>query len=170
MLMDLETLDWDDELLRMRSASRGRCCRRSRSSSEVYGDGQGRRSAGIPVAGDLGDQQAALFGQACFDAGEAKNTYGTGCFMLLNTGTKAVPVEERPAHHRRLQDRRPAAPCTRWRARSPSPARWSSGCATTSGMISVVAPRSRRWPTTVEDNGGVYFVPAFSGLFAPYWQ
>ena len=88
-------------------ASRSRCCPTIKASSEVYGTGVGDL-AGIPIAGDLGDQQAALFGQTCFAAGEAKNTYGTGCFMLLNTGTKAGAVEERPAHDARLQDRRPA--------------------------------------------------------------
>ena len=87
--------------------------------------------AGVPIAGDLGDQQAATFGQTCFAAGEAKNTYGTGNFMLLNTGTEPVQSKNGPAHDGRLQDRRRRPRCMRSRARSRSPARWSSGCATT---------------------------------------
>jgi len=89
MLMNLQTLDWDDEILRLMGIPRS-MLPQIKASSEVYGKATGDL-AGIPVAGDLGDQQAALFGQTCFSAGEAKNTYGTGCFMLLNTGTKVVP-------------------------------------------------------------------------------
>ena len=128
--MDLETLDWDDELL-ARSASRGRCCPRSRSSSEVYGEATLGDVAGVPVAGDLGDQQAALFGQTCFAAGEAKNTYGTGYFLLLNTGTEAVPSKNGllTTVGYKIGDQ-PAVYASR--ARSPSPARSCSGCATTS--------------------------------------
>ena len=88
MLMDLHALDWHDELLGAIGVPR-EVLPTIRSSSEVYGQGTGDL-AGVPIAGDLGDQQAALFGQACFDAGDAKNTYGTGCFMLLNTGERAV--------------------------------------------------------------------------------
>jgi glycerol kinase len=87
--------------------------------------------AGVPVAGDLGDQQAALFGQTCFAAGEAKNTYGTGCFMLLNTGPAAVPSEERPADHAWPTGSGRARRFMPSKARSRSPARWSAGCATT---------------------------------------
>ena len=87
--MNLETLDWDAEILSLMGIPR--CMLPAiKASSEVYGAGVGAL-AGIPIAGDLGDQQAALFGQTCFSAGEAKNTYGTGCFMLMNTGTKVVP-------------------------------------------------------------------------------
>ena len=88
MLMNLETLDWDDEILGIMGIPKS-MLPAIKASSEVYGTGVGEL-AGIPIAGDLGDQQAALFGQTCFSAGEAKNTYGTGCFMLLNTGNKAV--------------------------------------------------------------------------------
>src|SRR5207244_1584434 len=88
MLMDLRTLDWDDEILRVMGIPR-QMLPEIRSSSEVYGNAVGDL-AGIPVAGDLGDQQAALVGQTCYSPGEAKNTYGTGCFMLLNTGTEIV--------------------------------------------------------------------------------
>ena len=90
-----------------RSTCRGRCCRRSRSSSEVYGEtSPDLFGAPIRLAGDAGDQQAATFGQACFEPGSAKNTYGTGCFMLLNTGREPVPSQERPADHGRLEARR----------------------------------------------------------------
>jgi glycerol kinase len=88
MLMNLETLDWDDEILGIMGIPKS-MLPAIKASSEVYGTGVGEL-AGIPIAGDLGDQQAALFGQTCFSAGEAKNTYGTGCFMLLNTGNKPV--------------------------------------------------------------------------------
>ena len=123
----------------------------------------------MPIAGDLGDQQAALFGQTCFAAGEAKNTYGTGCFMLLNTGTEAGAVDERPAH-----DASPTGSAT-------SPPRYAleGSIAIAGALVSwlrdnlglidgsdEIEPLAR----TVEDNGGVYFVPAFSGLFAPYWR
>src|SRR5881275_2807643 len=89
MMMDLKTLDWDEEILGILGVPRA-MLPAIKASSEVYGDAKGDLS-GIPVAGDLGDQQAALFGQTCFSAGEAKNTYGTGCFMLLNTGNQVVP-------------------------------------------------------------------------------
>ena len=105
MLMDLHTLDWDDEILGIMGVPRS-VLPEIRSSAEVYGEAKGTLG-GIPVAGDLGDQQAATFGQTCFDVGNAKNTYGTGNFMLLNTGTEAGPVEERAADHDLLQDRRP---------------------------------------------------------------
>ncbi|HZY44663.1 MAG TPA: FGGY family carbohydrate kinase, partial [Anaerolineae bacterium] len=88
MLMNLDTLDWDPDMLKVMGIPRA-MLPAVKASSEVYGKAVGDL-AGIPVAGDLGDQQAALFGQTCFSAGEAKNTYGTGCFMLLNTGNKAV--------------------------------------------------------------------------------
>ncbi|MCL4261379.1 MAG: glycerol kinase, partial [Anaerolineales bacterium] len=94
LLMNLKTLDWDEEILKVMGIPRA-MLPTIKSSSEIYGyvnahDGEGNLLHGIPVAGDLGDQQAALFGQTCFKAGEAKNTYGTGCFMLLNTGEKPV--------------------------------------------------------------------------------
>src|SRR5436853_333740 len=89
MLMDLKTLDWDDEILKVMTIPRS-MLPQIRSCSEVYGQAVGDL-AGIPIAGILGDQQAATVGQTCFSAGEAKNTYGTGCFMLLNTGTEIVP-------------------------------------------------------------------------------
>ena len=100
------------------------------SSSEVYGETRAP-FAGVPIAGILGDQQAALFGQTCFAPGEAKNTYGTGCFVLMNTGDEPVPstcgLVTTLAYKLDGQSRR----STRWRARSPSRAPWCSGCATT---------------------------------------
>ena len=133
LLMDLDTLSWDPEHRRRRWGSRCRCCRRSgRRRRSTARSGPAARSRGVPVAGILGDQQAATFGQACLAVGEAKNTYGTGNFVLLNTGTEQVRVEERPADDGLLQDRRRTPRSTRSRARSPSPARWCSGCATTS--------------------------------------
>ncbi|KAA0260378.1 MAG: glycerol kinase, partial [Chloroflexi bacterium] len=89
MLMNLKSLDWDHEILKAMSIPRG-ILPQIRSSSEIYGDVKSGILKGISVAGDLGDQQAAMFGQTCFKAGEAKNTYGTGCFMLMNTGKKPV--------------------------------------------------------------------------------
>ena len=119
--------------LRRRWASRARCCRRSgpRARSTARPRRRARRACRSPAI--LGDQQAALFGQTCFAAGEAKNTYGTGCFLLLNTGDRGRAVEARPADDRRLQARRPADRATASRARSRSPARSCSGCATTWG-------------------------------------
>ena len=89
MLMNLETLEWDEEILKIMGVPRA-MLPKIMASSAVYGHAANTGVAGVPVAGDLGDQQAALFGQTCYSVGEAKNTYGTGCFMLLNTGTRAV--------------------------------------------------------------------------------
>ena len=129
MLMNLETLDWDPEILKIMGIPRA-MLPAIRPSSEVYGTAVGDL-AGVPVAGDLGDQQAALFGQTCFCAGEAKNTYGTGCFMLLNTGTTPVPSPRAACSRPWATRSATSRPCTAWKARSPSPARWCSGCATT---------------------------------------
>ena len=138
-----------------------------KASSEVYGTAKGDLE-GIAVAGDLGDQQAALFGQACYDPGEAKNTYGTGCFMLLNTGTKAVPsksgllttlgykIGDQPAVYALEGSIAITGALVQW-------LRDNIGLITSSAEVEALA-------ATVEDNGGVYFVPAFSGLFAPYWK
>ena len=105
LLMDLKTLDWDEEILHILDIPRA-MLPEIRSSSEVYGSAKGGLG-GVPVAGDLGDQQAALFGQTCYKTGEAKNTYGTGCFMLLNTGGKPVLSQEWIIDHARLQDWQP---------------------------------------------------------------
>jgi len=166
MLMNLETLDWDDEILRIMGIPRS-MLPEIRPSSQVYGQAKGELN-GIPVAGDLGDQQAALFGQTCFSPGEAKNTYGTGCFMLLNTGTKIVPsksgllttlgykIGDQPAVYALEGSIAITGALVQW-------LRDNLGLIQKSADVEALAK-------TVEDNGGVYFVPAFSGLFAPYWR
>jgi glycerol kinase len=166
MLMNLETLDWDDELLRAMDVPRAMLptiC----PSSHVYGQATGEL-AGVPVAGDLGDQQAALFGQTCFDAGDAKNTYGTGCFMLLNTGS--APVASRNGLLTTLGYQlggQPAVYCLEGSiAITGALVQWlrdNLGLIKDSADVEALA-------LSVADNGGVYFVPAFSGLYAPYWQ
>ena len=132
MLMDLATLDWDEELLDAIGVPRA-MLPEIRASSEVYGEARIPAVEGVPVAGDLGDQQAALFGQTCFAVGEAKNTYGTGNFLLLNTGTEAVPLHARPAHDGGLPDRRQAGGLRAGGLDRGHRAPWCSGCATTSG-------------------------------------
>ncbi len=166
MLMNLETLDWDPEILKLMGIPRS-MLPAIKASSEVYGKATGDL-AGVPVAGDLGDQQAALFGQTCFSAGEAKNTYGTGCFMLLNTGTKAVPsksgllttlgykIGSEPAVYALEGSIAITGALVQWLRDN-------------LGMIKT-SPEIEELAKTVDDNGGVYFVPAFSGLFAPYWK
>ncbi len=166
MLMNLETLDWDDEILGIMGIPRS-MLPTIKASSEVYGTCVGEL-AGVPVAGDLGDQQAALFGQTCFSPGEAKNTYGTGCFMLLNTGTAAVPskngllttlgykIGNQPAVYALEGSIAITGALVQW-------LRDNLGMISTSAEVEALAK-------TVDDNGGVYFVPAFSGLFAPYWK
>lgn len=166
MLMNLETLDWDEEILGIMGIPRA-MLPEIRPSSQVYGEAVGTL-AGIPVAGDLGDQQAALFGQACYDTGEAKNTYGTGCFMLLNTGTKPVQskngllttlgykIGDQPAVYALEGSIAITGALVQW-------VRDNLGMIEKSADIEALAK-------SVEDNGGIYFVPAFSGLFAPYWR
>ena len=168
LLLNIRTLQWDDELLRILGVPR-RMLPEVRSSSEVYGTTEpDLLGAAVPIAGAAGDQQAATFGQACFEPGSAKNTYGTGCFLLLNTGGKPVVSQNGLHHHRRLADRRARSPIAS-RARSSSRARWCSGCATACGP----SPRSAEveaLAASVADSGGVYLVPAFVGLGAPYWD
>ncbi len=166
MLMNLETLDWDPEILKIMGVPRA-MLPAVKASSEVYGTAVGAL-AGIPVAGDLGDQQAALFGQTCYDPGEAKNTYGTGCFMLLNTGTK--PVQSKNGLLTTLGYKignKPAVYCL------------EGSIAITGALVQWLRDNLKlieksadveALANTVEDNGGIYFVPAFSGLFAPYWK
>jgi glycerol kinase len=166
MLMNLATLDWDDELLSAIGVPRS-MLPEIRPSSEVYGEAKGTL-AGIPVAGDLGDQQAATFGQAAYDVGDAKNTYGTGNFMLLNTGTEMVPSKSGllTTVGWKLGDE-PAVYCLEGSiAITGALVQWlrdNLGLIKTSEEVETLA-------ATVEDNGGMYFVPAFSGLFAPYWK
>ncbi len=181
LLMNLKTLDWDEEILKVMGIPR-KMLPRIKSSSEIYGyvgNAQGGVPAAedggwnhplqdIPVSGDLGDQQAALFGQTCFSAGEAKNTYGTGCFMLMNTG-------EKPVHSKagllttlgyKIGNQKAVYALEGSIAITGALIQWlrdNLGIIEKSSDIESLA-------RTVEDNGGVYFVPAFSGLFAPYWK
>jgi glycerol kinase len=166
MLMNLDTLDWDEEMLRVMDIPRA-MLPKIMPSGAVYGTAVGEL-AGIPVSGDLGDQQAALFGQTCFNAGEAKNTYGTGCFMLLNTGN--APVQSKNGLLTTLGYKignAQAVYCLEGSiAITGALVQWirdNLKMISTSSEIEVLA-------ATVEDNGGIYFVPAFSGLFAPYWK
>jgi len=166
LLMDLATLDWDAELLAAVGVSEA-VLPEIRSSVEVYGEARGIL-AGVPIAGILGDQQAALFGQTCFAPGEAKNTYGTGCFMLMNTGLEAVPskagllttvayqVDGQPPIYALEGSIAMAGALVQW-------LRDNLGIIDTAEEIEVLAG-------TVADNGGVFIVPAFNGLFAPYWR
>jgi glycerol kinase len=166
MMMNLETLDWDEEILGLLGVPRA-MLPEIRASSETYGEAKDVL-AGIPVAGDLGDQQAALFGQTCFSIGEAKNTYGTGNFLLLNTGNDAVQSKSGllTTLAYKIGDQ-PAVYCLEGAiAITGALVQWlrdNIGLIQTSAEIEDLAK-------TVEDNGGVYFVPAFSGLFAPYWR
>ena len=166
-LMNLKTLDWDPELLSAFAIPR-QILPQIRSSSEVYGAAKLDAVQGVPVAGILGDQQAALVGQTCFRAGEAKNTYGTGCFLLMNTGrdvvqsrhglltTVAFQIQGQPANYALEGSVAITGALVQW-------IRDNFGLITTSPEIEALA-------RLVPDNGGVYFVPAFSGLYAPYWK
>ena len=167
LLFNIHTMQWDDELLQLLDVPRA-MLPEVRSSSEVYGETDPALfGAAIPVAGDAGDQQAALFGQACFEPGSAKNTYGTGCFMLLNTGTKPVPSEKGLL----------------------TTVAWKLGGVTTYALEGSVfiAGAAVQWlrdglkaitasadvenlMAQVPDTDGVYLVPAFVGLGAPYWD
>jgi len=166
MMMNLETLDWDDEILGILGVPRA-MLPQIRASSEAYGEAKDEL-AGIPVAGDLGDQQAALFGQTCFSIGEAKNTYGTGNFLLLNTGNEAVQSKSGllTTLAYKIGDQ-PAVYCLEGAiAITGALVQWLRD---NIGLIKS-SPEIEELAKTVEDNGGVYFVPAFSGLFAPYWR
>jgi len=166
MMMSLETLDWDEEMLGILGVPRA-MLPEIKASSEVYGDAKGDLD-GISIAGDLGDQQAALFGQTCFSVGEAKNTYGTGNFLLLNTGTEIVQsksglitglaykIGDQPAIYMLEGAIAITGALVQWLRDN-------------IGLIKS-APEIEDLAKTVDDNGGVYFVPAFSGLFAPYWR
>ena len=166
-LLNLQTLEWDPDLLaafEIPAAMLPRVC----ASSAIYGEACLAAVAGVPISGILGDQQAALVGQACFGAGEAKNTYGTGCFLLMNTGERAVPsncgllttvayqLGGEPACYALEGSVAISGALVQW-------LRDNLGLISSSAEIESLA-------RTVNDNGGVYFVPAFSGLFAPYWK
>jgi glycerol kinase len=171
MLMDLETLSWDDELLSLFGVPRAMLPQiRPSSDPALYGRTRaaGPFGAEVALSGDLGDQQAATVGQVCFGVGEAKNTYGTGNFLLLNTGTELV----RSKHGLlttvcyQLGDGAPAYALEGSIAVTGSAVQWLRDQL---GIISGAA-ESESLARQVTDNGGVYFVPAFSGLFAPYWR
>ncbi|MBO3736912.1 glycerol kinase GlpK [Actinoplanes flavus] len=171
MLMNLETLDWDDELLSFFGIPRA-MLPEIRPSSDPNGYGvahvDGPLGGDVPLTGDLGDQQAATVGQVCFNPGEAKNTYGTGNFMLLNTGTNLV----------RSENGLLTTVCYKFGDAAPVYALEGSIAVTGSAVqwlrdqLHVIksAGESETLAAQVPDNGGVYFVPAFSGLFAPYWR
>ncbi|MEV6494713.1 glycerol kinase GlpK, partial [Actinoplanes sp. NPDC051633] len=168
MLMNLETLDWDDELLGFFNIPRSMLPEiRPSSDPNTYGNA-GPLGGTVPLTGDLGDQQAAMFGQVCFAPGEAKNTYGTGNFMLLNTGTELV----------RSENGLLTTVCYRFGESAPVYALEGSIAVTGSAVqwlrdqLHIInnAAESETLARSVPDNGGVYFVPAFSGLFAPYWR
>jgi glycerol kinase len=166
-LLNLKTLDWDEELLSAFDIPR-EILPRVRSSSEVYGEAVLPEIAGVPIAGILGDQQAALVGQTCFRPGEVKNTYGTGCFLLMNTGERIVPsnfgllttvaykLGDEPARYALEGSIAITGALVQW-------LRDNLGMIQKSADVETLA-------RSVEDNGGVYFVPAFSGLYAPYWK
>jgi glycerol kinase len=171
LLMDLRALDWDDELLKLFGVPR-RMLPAIRSSSDKRGYGTTRRNgpvgAEVIVCGDLGDQQAATVGQVCFSPGEAKNTYGTGNFMLLNTGAEVVPSRAGLL----------TTACYRFDGAAPVYALEGSIAVTGSAVqwlrdqLGIIATASEveTLANTVPDSGGIFFVPAFSGLFAPYWR
>jgi glycerol kinase len=166
-LLNLRTLDWDDALLSQFEIPRI-MLPKVRSSSAIYGEAVFPAIAGVHVAGILGDQQAALVGQTCFSPGEVKNTYGTGCFLLMNTGeqpvastaglltTVAYKFGDQPAHYALEGSIAMTGALVQW-------LRDNLGMIEASPDIEALAEK-------VEDNGGVYFVPAFSGLYAPYWK
>ncbi|MBA0127100.1 glycerol kinase GlpK [Haloechinothrix sp. YIM 98757] len=166
LLMNLDTLDWDDELLSFFGIPRP-MLPGIRSSSEVYGKTT-RVVPGVPIAAALGDQQAALFGQTCFSAGDAKCTYGTGSFLLMNTGNEPVrsthgllttvgfKIGTEPARYALEGPIAVTGSLVQW-------FRDSLGLINTAAEIETLA-------RTVEDNGGCYIIPAFSGLFAPHWH
>jgi glycerol kinase len=166
-LMNLSTLEWDAELLRAFNIPR-EILPEIRSSSEIYGEVQEGPLRGVPVAGILGDQQAALVGQTCFRRGEAKNTYGTGCFLLMNTGGKPVASQ-----HGLLTT------VAYKLGKQPACYALEGSIAIAGALVQWLRDNLRMFASSAEiedlahsaeDNGGVYFVPAFSGLYAPYWN
>ncbi|HOA89804.1 MAG TPA: glycerol kinase GlpK [Propioniciclava tarda] len=168
MLMNLDTLSWNTDIARDMTIPMS-MLPAIKSSSEIYGYGA---SDGLlietPIAGDLGDQQAATFGQACFAPGMAKNTYGTGCFMIMNTGEEIVPSKNGllTTLCYKIGDAKPIYALEGSIAVTGSLIQWLRD---NLKMFSS-APEVEELAKTVEDNGGAYFVPAFSGLFAPYWR
>ncbi|MFC8920705.1 glycerol kinase GlpK [Streptomyces sp. NPDC057116] len=166
MLMDLRTLEWDRSILEAMNVPEV-MLPAIRSSAEVYGTATGHLR-GVPVASALGDQQAAVFGQACYDTGTAKNTYGTGSFLLLNTGERPVPSKNG------------LITTVGYRIGAQAPVYCLEGSIAITGalvqwfrdQLGIIrsAAEIETLAASVEDNGGAYIVPAFSGLFAPYWR
>ena len=168
MLMDLKTLDWDPAIAADMTIPMS-MLPKIKSSAEVYGVGREQGLlAGIPRAGILGDQQAATFGQACFERGMAKNTYGTGCFMLMNTGEEIVPSKNGllTTLCYKIGDTKPVYALEGSIAVTGSLVQWLRD----NLRMFDSAPEVEALAATVENNGGAYIVPAFSGLFAPYWR
>jgi glycerol kinase len=167
MLMDLSTLSWDESIAKTMGVPMS-MLPEIRPSSEVYGEVKTGGFTGIPLAGILGDQQAATFGQTCFSPGEAKNTYGTGNFMLINTGTELV------------QSKSGLLTTVGYKIGDNDPIYCLEGSIAITGALVQwlrdnlklikAAPEVEELARSVEDNGGLYIVPAFSGLFAPYWK
>ena len=168
LLMNLKTLEWEPDICAdfgIPMSMLPQIC----SSSEVYGHGREHGLlTGIPISGILGDQQAATFGQACFEIGMAKNTYGTGCFMLMNTGEEVVFSQNGllTTLCYKIGDQKAVYALEGSIAVAGSLIQWLRDNLKIIGS----APEVEDMALTVEDNGGVYFVPAFSGLFAPYWR
>ena len=168
MLMDLDTLAWDEGIAKDMGIPLS-MLPEIKSSSEVYGEGRSHGLlAGVPIAGDLGDQQAATFGQAAFEVGMAKNTYGTGCFMLMNTGEEKVPSKNGllTTVCYKIGDNKPIYALEGSIAVTGSLVQWLRD----NLKMFDSAPEVEELANSVEDNGGAYLVPAFSGLFAPYWK
>ncbi len=168
LMMDLESLSWDEDIASTIGVPTS-MLPEIRPSSEVYGEVKsGGGFQGVKIAGDLGDQQAATFGQACYAKGEAKNTYGTGNFLLLNTGTEAV------------QSKSGLITTVGYKVGDNAPVYCLEGSIAITGALVQwlrdnlkmikAAPEVEELASSVEDNGGLYIVPAFSGLFAPYWK
>jgi len=169
--MDLDSLEWDESILRVLNIPRPMLPSLVPSSDSLvwgYTSKDGPLEHPVPVCAALGDQQAALVGQTCFEKGEAKNTYGTGCFLLMNTGSV------------RVRSRHGLITTLGYRIDSQDPVYCLEGSVAVAGAlvqwlrdnlgIIAKAPEVEDLARTVEDNGGIYFVPAFSGLFAPYWR
>ena len=168
MLMNLKTLDWEPSIASDMGIPMS-MLPEIKSSAEVYGVGRAQGLlAGVPVAGILGDQQAATFGQACFEKGMAKNTYGTGCFMLMNTGEEIVPSKNGllTTLCYKIGDAKPVYALEGSIAVAGSLVQWLRD----NLRMFDSAPEIETLAATVDDNGGAYIVPAFSGLFAPYWR
>jgi glycerol kinase len=167
MLMDLKTLSWDPHIADTIGVPLS-MLPEIHASSEVYGEVKAGPAAGVPIAGILGDQQAATFGQTCFDVGDAKNTYGTGNFMLINTGNELTHSKSGllTTICYKIGDDAPVYALEGSIAITGALVQWLRD---NLKMIEA-APEVEELAATVEDNGGLYIVPAFSGLYAPYWK